>query len=198
MLHSGAQPSPPTHPPPCARQVIECEIAPQVASRGVGVAPYKGRHAQSSGGEAVQDIYRQAAAGAQAAAPGPSGASSRPSSGGRGAAGQARRGVALAGAAAGPAACHLPLSPADLLPLLSRSPATPSPTPHPSTHPPRSHRHHRPHTRRARARGARDCAAAQGQGHAGGSSDAWPPQQAQGRQLALHVRPAQAPCACPP
>jgi hypothetical protein len=58
-------------------QVIECDIAPQVASRGVGIAPYKGRHSQGSGGEAAADIYRQAAAGDA----GPS-TSSLPSSGG--------------------------------------------------------------------------------------------------------------------
>ena len=61
---------------PCL-QVIECDIAPQVASRGVGIAPYKGRHSQGSGGEAAADIYRQAAAGDA----GPS-TSSLPSSGG--------------------------------------------------------------------------------------------------------------------
>jgi hypothetical protein len=43
----------------------------------VGIAPYKGRHSQGSGGEAAADIYRQAAAGE----PGPS-TSSLPSSGG--------------------------------------------------------------------------------------------------------------------
>lgn len=58
-------------------EVIECDIAPQVASRAVNVAPYKGKHAQGSGGEAAADIYRQAAA----ADPGPS-TSARPPRGG--------------------------------------------------------------------------------------------------------------------
>jgi hypothetical protein len=60
-------------------EVIECDIAPQVASRAVNVAPYKGKHAQGSGGEAAADIYRQAAA----ADPGPS-TSGRPPRGGGG------------------------------------------------------------------------------------------------------------------
>ena len=41
-IHWAGLPMPPAlpscHPPP---QVIECDIAPQVASRGVGIAPYK-------------------------------------------------------------------------------------------------------------------------------------------------------------
>lgn len=36
-------------PSPSLPQVIECDIAPQVASRGVGIAPYKGKHAQVGG-----------------------------------------------------------------------------------------------------------------------------------------------------
>lgn len=58
-------------------EVIECDIAPQVASRGVGIAPYKGRHATGSGGEAAAEVYRRAAASGGAA--GPSG-SNQPSS----------------------------------------------------------------------------------------------------------------------
>ena len=52
--------APPTHPH-THTQVIECDIAPQVASRGVGIAPYKGKHATGSGGEAAAEVYRQAA-----------------------------------------------------------------------------------------------------------------------------------------
>lgn len=43
---------------------------PQVASRGVGIAPYKGKHAEAAG-DSAQEIYRQAAAGE----PGPSNSS---------------------------------------------------------------------------------------------------------------------------
>ncbi|PSC75216.1 putative E3 ubiquitin-ligase ARI1 isoform X2 isoform A [Micractinium conductrix] len=52
-------------------EVIECDIAPQVASRGVGIAPYKGKHATGSGGEAAAEVYRQAQAGGSGGA-GPS------------------------------------------------------------------------------------------------------------------------------
>ncbi|KAI3429520.1 hypothetical protein D9Q98_005609 [Chlorella vulgaris] len=51
-------------------EVIECDIVPQVASRGVGIAPYKGKHAEAAG-DSAQEIYRQAAAGE----PGPSNSS---------------------------------------------------------------------------------------------------------------------------
>lgn len=70
----------------------------------------QGKHAQGSGGEAAADIYRQAAAGD----PGPSGASSLPSSGavlrgmGAGADGKGRQqGVHAAGATIREAGQHL-------------------------------------------------------------------------------------------